>query len=85
MTPNDFHERVHRGLFKLRRQAYGAVDEAKIIAHPKTRAILLTDMESRWSIRSVPSDCEERYRGLIFETDSRLGEDDIRIRYEVEA
>lgn len=85
MTPKDFHERVYRGLFELRRQAHGAIDEAKIIVHPRTRDTLLMDSEGQWFIYSAPADRVERYRGLVLETDPRLDEDSIRIRYEVEA
>lgn len=78
----DFHERVWRGLSELRRQAYD-IESARIVIHPTARAMLAMETDAFEWYRSPEGG--ERYRGLALELDSRIGEDSILLRYEVEA
>lgn len=83
MKIEDFHQRVWSGLHELQRQAHD-IEHAKIVVHPKTRAMLVVE-SGRFEWFRSPLDGVDHYRGLILETDERLAEEDIRIRYEVEA
>ena len=82
MRINEFHERVWRGPNDLRRQAYD-IEKAKIVVHPATRAMLAMETDAFEWHRSPEGG--ELYRGLALELDSRISEDSILLRHEVEA
>lgn len=79
----DFHERVWRGLHELQRKSPHPVEDAKIVVHPATRAMLAMEADAFEWYRAPEGG--ERYRGLALELDPRIGEDSILLRYEVEA
>jgi hypothetical protein len=83
VTLKQFHERVWMGLHDLQRQAPHGIDEAKIVVHPATRAMLAMETDAFDWYRAPESG--ERYRGLALQVDPRIGEDAILVRYEVEA
>lgn len=83
MNIEQFHERAWRGLLAFAHTHYGRTEEAKIVVHPATRAMLAIESE-RFEWYRAP-DGAERYMGQPLEMDPRLGEDDILIRCEAKA
>lgn len=83
MTLKDFHERVWLGLRGYGKSHYGHLDDARVVVHPETRAMLAMEADAfEWQREA---DGTERYRGVLLELDPRINKDSILVRCEVEA